>query len=425
MKSTSNLKDGKTVRPAVELREAQAILAGTLRPAKPTLVALREALYRVAASPLTAVTPQPPYRQSLRDGFVLGRVMAAGGGEQVFRLAGEIAAGQPADHPLAPGEACRIMTGGLVPVGGERVIPQEACRRQDDRVMVPGAALQGRRTFIQEAGDEIDSGDVVVDAGTVLLPEHLAQLGAAGLEEVAVYARPRVGCFCTGSELVASPCQLQRGLKVSANGYLLAGLERLFGVTVDDLGIIADDSRALGELFAGIEPDRYDLLISTGGMGGGKYDLLHDIFGERGGEVLFGGLAMRPGKSTLFGRLQGSYFFGLPGPPAAVRTLLYVLVGPALLQLQGVGGTYPETVEALLQQPVEFKQRPVLQLRGGIAAVVQGQYRVRLATKREIPSCYLLVPPDTRRYAAGALVPVVRAATPFGGVESQGIDLLT
>lgn len=398
----------------MEYAAARQAIARAVTATECEYVTLDTALSRVTATGLASKVPQPEFRQSLRDGFVLaGHDGDDGSGETVFPVAGMIQAGISKPQSLASGQACRIMTGGLVPTNGVRVIPQEDCAEAGGLLHVPVRALGRGNTFIQEQGSEIGIGEVVVHAGTILQPEHISLLAAVGCEEIEVYRRPRAGFLCTGSELVDTPRELHPGLKVSSNRHLLDGLIRRHGADPAYLGTISDSTRALEAVFQRLLAGRYDLVISTGGMGPGKYDLIEQSFIEAGGMLIYNSLDLRPGKASLCGILGRTLFFGLPGPPMAVRALLNAIVGPALLRMQGVTGTFPPAIRAYLQHPLRMKRSGVMQLRGGITTVEDGRCLVREAGRLEPSSCYLLIAADKADYEAGELIDVQLIANPF------------
>jgi molybdopterin molybdotransferase len=373
----------------LELSAAVQILTGE----KPVLpgerVAVDKIICRVAVQTLAAKVTLPGYNQSTRDGFVVAAGGDATESGRSFRNIGEIPAGGREHISMPEGTSCRIMTGGMVPTGGLRVVPQEDCEPEDDLVTIPAHALERQNTYIQNKGSKIAEGDLIVAAGTILHAEHSALLATTGHAAIEVYRKPRVGFFCTGSELVDSIDQLEPGLKISANRFLLGGLVRQF---------LADGK---------------DVVISTGGMGPGKFDLLEEAFVWAGGQVVFRSLNMRPGSAILFGRLGKTLFFGLPGPPEAVRTLVNEVVGPALLHLQGVKDCRPAAVQARLGQPVKVKNQGVLHLKAGILSFADGWARVRLADRLEIATCFILFPPGRSDYESGSEVIVHLAYSPY------------
>jgi len=377
-------------------------------------IALTTALGRVTATDLTAQLPQPAFRQSLRDGYLVAPGIGKAGSDQVFPVTGLIQAGDVSETVILQGQALRIMTGAMVPKGGIRVIPQEECIKENGMVRIPAKALGSLQTHIEEQGSELAAGDLVVAAGTTLQPEHIGLLATTGVNEIEVYRRPRVGFFCTGSELVEIGNTPLPGQKISSNQHLLAGLISRFGGDPVFLGTIHDTHAALARTFAGLRETACDLVISTGGMGPGKYDLIEQAFHEAGGEVIYNHLDLTPGKSSLCGLLGGKLFFGLPGPPTAVHALMNAIVGPALLQMQGVGASYPRTINACLSQPITIRRPGIMQLRGGILSYSDGRCLVKMAGKHEPPSCYLVIPADRTSYEQDELIEVQLTATPFG-----------
>lgn len=395
------------------LPRAQQLIAKQLHRMAAEDVDLGAASGRVAFADITAEAPVPAFAESTRDGYVLPPG-SPGDGAGGFSIVDEIAAGRikPVDR-LAPGAACRIMTGGVVPEGSERVVPYEQCVERDGRVRVPERLLQARTTFIRQAGSDIAQGERLVGGGVRLQGEHLEPLSSCGLRAVSVAARPAVGYFCTGSELKIITAGLEKGQKVSSNSFLLAGVLPSYGAILTDFGIVGDTSEEIAAVFARAGEWQGDAIVSTGGMGPGKYDLVKRAFLAAGGAVFFTGLAMRPGKSILFGRLGRTLFFGLPGPPHAVRTLLHVLVGPALLAMQGAKQSGPKKTGAYLLHPLEVKYADVLQLKDGMLILSGGRCGVRLADRLEIPNCHILLRPGCSGYSEGALVEVYLVGDPL------------
>jgi molybdopterin molybdotransferase len=392
----------KNAQKGPDLISAKKIIASHIRRTKGEEVSLEEALMRLPAEPLRAGIPLPGYDQSTRDGFVIADAGIRDGDGCSFRIEGEIRAGTTGRHTLRPGTACQIMTGGLIPARGVRVLPQEDCRERDGVLLVSDAVLQQRATFIRRKGSEICKGRVVLPAGTPILPDHQVLLAATGHSRVLVHHRPRVAFFCTGSELVTSAAEVEDGLKVSGNRYLLDGLIRVTGGIPRYLGTAADSGEDLAAALGRIARDATEVIITTGGMGPGRYDLLEKAFVAAGGEVVYRSLSFRPGKATLFGLLGPSLFFGLPGPPPAVRVLFHELVGPALLLLQGMRKGGPQGIKASLLEEVVLKEKGVLNLKGGM----QKGASVRLAGKIEAPDCYILFPGHRKSFKKGEMVEV-------------------
>ncbi len=377
-------------------------------------VNLDDALGRVLAENLQAQIPQPGFDQSTRDGFVLADDgVALSSGKRQYRLEGEVAAGSNKQFLIKPATASRIMTGGLVPENGSRVIPFESCFEDDGYIVVDQEFITGPQTFIRRQGSDINIDDPIMESGEVVGVDHLALLASTSTFSFNVRRKAKVSFFCTGSELLKESDTVTPGKKVSANRYLLSGLISSFGAIADDRGVVPDQADELGRMLQSVKKDQNDLIISTGGMGPGKYDLLQQLFVEAGGEVLYNSLTVRPGKSTLFGLLESKIFFGLPGPPPAVRALFNELIRPALLTMQGVKDVLPGSVQALLSEDIVLNKEAILGLKSGVLGFDQGRCTVRLTKRLEIPNCYLLLEPGKDHYRIGEWITVHRTDSPF------------
>ncbi len=390
-----------------------------------------EVVSRIAAEDIMAVSDCPPHSESLRDGYVLApfnepspfaeRAANAvkGAGDYYYSVVGEIAAGTRNVGFLRPGSACRIFTGGLIPEGGARVVPQEECAEVAGRVRVAAAAIASERLFINMAGSELVCGATIVSKGTRLEIDHLTYLAAAGVYHVQVSARPQVACFCTGSELVAVGGPIAAGQKLSLNSMLLQNLIPHYGGVLAEQGIIVDNHQAITEIFGTLTDGHCDLVVSTGGMGPGKYDLVKNAFCGVGGTIILESLPMHPGRSILLGILGDTVFIALPGPPNAVRTLVNELVGPLILMLQGAKCFRPKVLQARLLHDYRIRKSDLLQVKGGVLTIEQGNCRVRLAERLDPVSCFILFAAGRKEFMQGDVVEVHLAATSACGVVSD------
>ncbi len=372
-------------------------------------VELELAMGRISSEPLLGHLPVPGYDQSTRDGFVLGPVHDDNGQDvQVFRVCGEIPAGRVDLLRLGPQEAYRIMTGGLVPAGAQRVVPQEACLVTGELVEVPVSRLVGEPRFIQPMGSWIGAGETIVAAGTTLQVESVAILAATGSRRIPVFRRPRAGFVCSGSELVAPGEPVVPGRKMSSNRYLLDGLLTYHGAESIDFGIIADDRKQVEEVLQAMVGAGCDLIVSTGGVGPGKYDLFAAAFQNIGGELHFRKLAMRPGRSMLFGTIGRSLYIGLPGPPSAVAVLFNELVGPVLDKMKGLSEFRHQDIKARLTHDITLHGDDLLTLQEGRLTYRDACILVQSVGRLEVADCCMLLEPGKRVYECGATVTVHR-----------------
>ncbi len=370
-------------------------------------VGLHDAQRRISSADIAAVIPQPSFDESTRDGFVIGPVVDSEAETIRYQIVQEIPAGKPSEKSLLPGTTCRIMTGGCVPNGGARVVPHERCVEKNGSIIIDKSSLEETAIFIRRMGSEIAVGERLVKKGVALQTGHLALLASCGVHAVSVLARPSVGYICTGSELIPGSQVLLNGQKFSSNSFLLGGLLASVNACPINMGILKDSKQELLNLFLKVKVEgQLDAMITTGGMGPGKYDLVERAFVEAGGKVIFNAIAMRPGKSVLFGILGRTFCFGLPGPPHAVRTLLNELIGPALYAMQGGKDVWPKKVQANLQHAVKIKRNDVLQLKDGVLTLTDGRCTVRIARQFELGNCFVLLPPGQAHYPENELVDV-------------------
>lgn len=373
------------------LQEAHAAIAAELTPLPCEQVPLARALGRINAVALLAEQPKPSYTQSTRDGFALAeQPCSLDELSAAFQVSGEVAAGRLEQQRVQPGQAYRIMTGAMLPAGAVRVVPFEICQEQGSRLTVAREELGREQLYIRLQGQDIRQGQELVAAGTRLCPDHLLLSAENGTQEIQVYQRPGVAVICTGSELVQSGEALLPGQKISGNSVLLAALIQqehcrlVRSITVrDDADMILS---RLEQVLAQDTPDKPDLLISTGGTGPGKFDLIQQVVARLGGNPRYNLLKIRPGKSTLFAMLGKVPLFALPGPPPAARLLFHELVVPGLHRLQGLPD---ETVssrglaDALLTEPVHVRRNGYLSLKSAVATLCNGRLQVRPAKKFE------------------------------------------
>jgi molybdopterin molybdotransferase len=392
---------------ALALKAAQRLILGLAQPVTAETIALDLALGRVTAAPLKAAQPVPSFPHSTRDGYAAKNrdLERAGAATPVtLRVAGEIQAGCTALPRLAGGQALRIMTGAAIPPGSDLVLAQEEVTIGRDTIIVNRASPAG--SFIRQKGSGLAKGQLIVRAGETITPEHLALLATAGTGAIRVYQKPAVAVICTGSELVAQGKTPMTGQVISSNRLLLDGLIRTCGGTTATLRTAADKREEItGELKA-LLAAQVPLIITTGGMGPGKFDLMREVFAELEVEPLYTALAVRPGRATMLGISAQTLIFALPGPPPAVRLLFNELIKPALRKLGGARIPLSTAFPVELAAEVTIRPGKFLSLKGGVCFIKKGKLQVRLAAGIERINCVLLLPPRRKRFKKGAMVAI-------------------
>ncbi len=400
--------------PSLSLTEARKTILARLTPLSPETISLEQGLGRVPVNSLTSTRPKPSFDQSTRDGYAIAQSPQAKSTETSFPLIAEIAAGSTDSISLAKGQAVRIMTGARIPTGTDRVVPFETCREEANHVIISARSLQSPYTFIRRRGRDLKTGRVIAGSGKILLSDHLLMLAENGYINIPVHRKPRVVILCTGSELVTPGQSLKRGQKISGNGVLLQGLLQEAGGECIQVTTVSDNIEAITEQLNRLLSLAPDLIVTTGGMGPGKFDLLEQVFSRLHGQLFYNSLKVRPGKSTMFGLLAGVAFFGLPGPPPAVRLLFHELVTVALYRLQGMRQPVPPLHKARLLEPVTGGGSRHLNLKGGVVVFNETTLCVRLAGRLDGVGAVLHLRGRKRSLAAGETVNI-RLVAPHRG----------
>jgi molybdopterin molybdotransferase len=323
-------------------------------PSQPTAtVGLADALGLVTAEDVVATELVPGWNNTALDGYAVRAADVASPGA-VLDVIGTVAAGDPGDVPVGPGQAVRIMTGAPVPPGADAIAMVERTRPLDDgrRVQVDAAIAEG--TGIRRAGDDVRPGDVVVAAGTVLRVAHLGVLASVGATEVIVRRRVRVGVLSTGDELVEGGAPLRRGQVRDSNRLALLALCRESGFEAVDLGLVRDDEAAIeATIRRGV--DECDALLTSGGVSMGDFDYVKAVLG-RIGDMRWMQIAIKPAKPFAFGLVDGVPVYGLPGNPVSSLVSFELLARPGLLHAAGRTDLHRRRVRAIATE--DLRRRP-------------------------------------------------------------------
>ncbi|MEA3548152.1 MAG: molybdopterin molybdotransferase MoeA [Thermodesulfobacteriota bacterium] len=395
------------------LAEAQKLILQNVTPTPSESVPLIKGLNRVASRPIRAGLAVPHFDQSGMDGFAVRSRDLAGSrqaGPVQLTINAEISAGQMDIPVLGKNEAVRIMTGAHLPISGDQVIPFEQCHEQNQTIFVNQGSRPG--LHIRKAGCDLRKNRIIFKKGEKISPSHLHLLASSGVEKIQVYRKPVVAIICTGSELVTdSPAP---GQTIGSNRILLNCLVKKAGGSPRDMEPVADQAAAIGEAVRGALDKDTRMIITTGGMGPGKFDLVSQCLQDAGVEFLYQRLNIRPGKSTAFGMKDNTLFFALPGPPPAVQTLFCELVRPALLKLQGDHSPGPHPLRIRLKQKIVSKKKGFLSLKSAMLTLKSGHLSVQSVSRGEAANSVILIPPHRRHLNKGEMVTV----HPFYGIMS-------
>jgi molybdopterin molybdotransferase len=334
----------------ISVEEAYERLMGAITPLPPVEVSLEYAHGRVVAEEIRADRDVPAADRSAMDGFAVRAADAREPGA-ILRVAGEVRAGEPAPaRELQQGEAMRIFTGALLPPGADAVVMLEATETGTDAEAVRVCERVERGQHVRARGSDRREGEIVLLPGDPIHAAEMAALAALGRPRVRVHRPPEVRILATGDEVVpvaASPAEHQVR---NSNAWGLRAQLRELGLPARDGGIAPDDAEGLRDhLREGLQGD---VLLVTGGVSVGAYDLVAEALKSEGMTVLFHGVSMRPGKPLLVGRCGDCLVFGLPGNPLSTFATFLVFVGPALRRLLGYTRCAPPCLKAKLRAPL-------------------------------------------------------------------------
>jgi len=291
------------------------------------MVDLAEAAGRVLAEDIVADRDYPPSDRSIRDGFALRAADVPG----VLRVTGEVRAGQAADVEVHPGEAVEITTGAPVPWGADSVVMVEHVERSNGHIRIAGTAGAGQ--YINPKGAEAAAGSILLRAGQRIGFAETAMLATVGRSQVAVFRKPVVAILATGDEIVEVHENPQAHQIRNSNAYSLAAQVRRAGGEAVILPVARDEHGSTRELISrGLE---HDLLLMSGGVSAGKYDIVERVLADLGATFYFDRVLIQPGQPLVFGRARGTFFFGLPGNPASTMVTFEIFARAALELLGG------------------------------------------------------------------------------------------
>ncbi|MGW0731513.1 molybdotransferase-like divisome protein Glp [Streptomyces sp. NPDC002851] len=417
-------------------------ILGAVHPLEPIELQLLDAQGCVLVEDITVPVSLPPFDNSSMDGYAVRTADVAGATEEfpaVLEVIGDVAAGSPGDLTVGPGQAARIMTGAPLPPGAEAVVPVEwtdgGLGEGAAGTMAPhSAAPEGAtgevrvhrpaeaRAHVRARGSDVKAGERALAAGTVLGPPQIGLLAAIGRGTVRVRPRPRVVVLSTGSELTQPGEELTEGRIYDSNSFALTAAARDAGAIAYRVGAVADDAETLR---ATIEDQliRADLLVTSGGVSVGAYDVVKETLqhagewsgdGSGGSGVEFRKLAMQPGKPQGFGAIGPDHtpLLALPGNPVSSYVSFELFVRPAIRALMGLKDVSRPTTSAELRadRPLSSPKGKRQFLRGtyaqGTVTPVGGAGSHLIAALARA-NALIVVPEETTEVAPGAAVDVI------------------
>ena len=332
----------------IPIDEARQLLREGVRPvARTETLPIAQAAGRVAAADVAAGLFVPPFSRSAMDGYAVvaaDTTNASPTSPVTLRIVERVYTGNMPTQAVAPGTCAEIATGAPMPDGADAVVMvEETSRVDEEHIAIRATTRVGQN--IGRKGADISPGDLVVRRGDLLNPSRLGAVAAVGAANVEVFARPRVAILSTGNEVIAPGTPIGPGQIYDVNRYTLAAVAEAHGCVAELHAPARDTIEALEAALDACKDA--DIIIFSGGSSVGERDLLIDLVARRG-EVVFHGIAVKPGKPTLFATMGGQPFFGMPGNPTSCLSNAYILLVPFLRGTAHLPIYAPRTVDATL-----------------------------------------------------------------------------
>jgi molybdopterin molybdotransferase len=395
--------------------EHLAVVLGGIGSIEPIEEPLLDAQGLLLAENVTTTAALPAFDNSAMDGYAVRAVdtrRASAEEPTVLPVVGDVVAGVRTRSGMGPGLAMRIMTGAPMPSGADAVIPLEDTDRGLAKVAIRRPVRTGE--CVRRAGEDLPANASALNAGSALGPQQIALLAAIGRDRVVVRPRPRVSVISTGSELVEVGQSLGFGTVYDSNSYLVAAAARDVGAEAYRVGIVPDDHARLLDVLES-QLLRADLLVTTGGVSMGAFDIVKQALSELG-TVTFTRVAMQPGMPQGFGHLgDGVPIFCLPGNPVSALVSFEVFVRPAIRKLLGKRNLHRPTVQATVLENVDSPQGKRQYRRGVLHREANGGYSVsliggagsHLIAAMASANCLVVLHEDVTEVRAGSSVPVL------------------
>jgi len=385
------------------------------------LLPIRDTIGRILAEDIFSTRDVPGHTNSAVDGYAI----AAEDPQHNFSglptacsltIVGTAFAGQPFKQKVQAGQCVRVMTGAKMPLGTDTVIMQEHVLRDSNKIKFNPNYKRGQN--VRQAGEDLKNGQIAIAAGKKMTPAELGMLASLGIAEVNVTRKLRVAFFSTGNELRSLGETLGEGEIYDSNRYTLYGMLSQLPVDINDLGVIADEPRAIRDAFLHAS-DNADVVITTGGVSVGEADYIKQVIRDIG-NVDFWKLAIKPGRPLAFGKINNAILFGLPGNPVAVMVTFYQFVQPTLKRIVGQVDIDLTRFKVICESELKKKPGRVEYYRGILSTDTGGRVTVHKAGKQgsgilstmSKANCFIVLAADRTNVQPGQLVDV----QPFEGL---------
>lgn len=354
------------LRESVTLYEAVSIVLSNTRTKPVEEITITEGLGRFLAEDVFAPYPLPLNDNSAMDGFAVKSSDLEGATQDnliKLKIVDIITAGKKPIKELQHGECARIFTGGIIPKGADAVVRQEDVLIDGDYAFFKNSVAPGND--IRKRGSDLEQGQRILSIGDRITPAIIGLCSALRIKDLKVFQKPAVYIIATGNELVDIDSPFDNFSVVNSNSYSLSAMVKELNAEPVIGGILIDTKEAIRESFE--KAIEHDIIITTGGVSVGEYDLVKDVFAEMGVEWLFWKVKMRPGHPVAFGVYGGKLFFGLPGNPVSCMVTFDQFVRPAIFKMCGSQNYKRKVLKARSKSMIKKKEGVVHFIRGVVS----------------------------------------------------------
>ena len=370
---------------------------------------IRETLGRVVGNNIKAKLNIPNFNNSAMDGYAVN-IKLLKKNNYILQQKGISLAGQPYSKNLSANTTIKVMTGAVIPNNCDAVVMKEMVDIKNNNLYFP--KILEKNQNIREIGEDIKKNDIVIKKGEVITHSHLGILSSLGIKEIDVMAKPIVSFFSTGDELVSIDTKLSKGMIYDSNRYILYGLLKKLPVIIKDMGVAKDNEKTLIKKLMSCS-QKSDIIITTGGVSVGDADYIKDALNKLG-NINFWKIAIKPGRPLAYGKINKSYFFGLPGNPVSAVVTFQLFVTLAIEKLVGVRENRYIKIEAITTNNLSKKRGRVEYKRGYFSQVnnenlvsVSGQQGSNILTSLSNANCYIRLDSNVSKVKKGDKVTVI------------------
>ena len=398
----------------ISFHEARSKMLEGIKPLPTEKCRLEDLLGRILSQDVTASFDIPPRDNSAMDGFAVIASDIAEASESnpvTLQVVEDVPAGKVATKSIKPGQAIRIMTGAQIPQGADAVVPVELTSKgiQNIEVRILNVVKQGAN--IRRQGEDVTSGQLLIAKGTRLRPQEVGLIASLGLTDILVIKQPVVGIISSGNEVAEQGQPLKPGQIYDANRFSIGGQVKEAGAAVKDYGIIADDLAKI-KVTLNQAARECDVVITSGGVSVGDYDLMKQALSELG-QMNFWQVKQKPGKPLAFGHINGKPVVGLPGNPVSSMVVCDQYVRPLLLTMQGTTNIFRVQVTAYSDQGIrkqagrtEFLRTKVKWQDGAYHAMLTGPQGSGILTSMVQADGLMILPEECDGVKLGDMVNV-------------------